>query len=371
MRLLYSDCVCVVYQLVKMSVTGTNLIDGIRVDRATQKGSVYDVIHIVSGKQENYASQAFARIKKTNPEITPKCCRLKIDGKGHVTPVADAATLVEIAWLVPGKAAAAFRRKGAESVCRLLGGDLQLVDEIQRRHAQVTGTAEEEFLLAGSGGNIGSSAQVALPALPYSLEQLQQMQTAAAAIAASAAGVQQCTLALNELPMAKYTRYIELKGQEIQLKGQEIQLKGQDLGLDERRFGLTQKQDEHSLRMDRERAELEDRTAKRRRFNAGTDEGITFRSLLAKAAEGVSDAKGFEQKARELSLGLDVYNAFKQHVTGNHKPLQYNTEVAEAIAKFIKESVDASSKGAAKDLRSYFNAVPRASTDTGDLYDSS
>jgi len=357
MRLLYSDFVCVVYQLVKMSVTTANLIDDIRVDKATQKGSVYDVIHIVSGKQENYASQAFARIKKTNPEITPKCCRLKIDGKGHVTPVADAATLVEIAWLVPGKAAAAFRRKGAESVCRLLGGDLQLVDEIQRRHAQVTGTAEEEFLLAGSGGNIGSSAQVALPQVPYSLEQLQQMQTAAAAIAASAAGVQQCTLALNELPMAKYTRYIELKGQEI--------------GLDERRFGLTQKQDEHSLRMDRERAELEDRTAKRRRFNAGTDEGITFRSLLAKAAEGVSDAKGFEQKARELSLGLDVYNAFKQHVTGNHKPLQYNTEVAEAIAKFIKESVDASSKGAAKDLRSYFNAVPRASTDTGDLYDSS
>ncbi len=350
-----------VYQLVEMSVTAANLIDDIRVDKATQKGSVYDVIHIVSGKQENYASQAFARIKKTNPEITPKCCRLKIDGKGHVTPVADAATLVEIAWLVPGKAAAAFRRKGAESVCRLLGGDLQLVDEIQRRHAQVTGTAEEEFLLAGSGGNIGSSAQVALPQVPYSLEQLQQMQTAAAAIAASAAGVQQCTLALNELPMAKYTRYIELKGQEIQLKGQ-------DLGLDERRFGLTQKQDEHSLRMDRERAELEDRTAKRRRFNAGTDEGITF---LAKAAEGVSDTKGFEQKARELSLGLDVYNAFKQHVTGNHKPLQYNTEVAEAIAKFIKESVDASSKGAAKDLRSYFNAVPRASTDTGDLYDSS
>jgi len=345
-----------VYQLVEMSVTAANLIDDIRVDKATQKGSVHDVIKLVSKRTSKHTTQSFARLVAQHPEIHPKCVTLKIDGKGHVTPVADAATLVEIAWLVPGKAAAAFRRKGAESVCRLLGGDLSLVDEIQRRHAQVTGTVEEGFLLAGSGGNQGSSTQVALPQVPSSLEQLQRMQTAAAAIAASAAGVQQCTLALNELPMAKYTQYIELKGQ--------------DLGLDERRFGLTQKQDEHSLRMDRERAELEDRTAKRRRFNAGTDEGITFRSLLAKAAEGVSDAKGFEQKARELSLGLDVYNAFKQHVTGNHKPLQYNTEVAEAIAKFIKESVDASSKGAAKDLRS-FNAVPRASTDTGDLYDSS
>ncbi len=35
--------------------------------------------------------------------------------------MADAATLIEITWLLPGKAAGAFRRKGAESVCRILG----------------------------------------------------------------------------------------------------------------------------------------------------------------------------------------------------------------------------------------------------------
>ncbi len=109
--------------------------------------------------------------------------------------------------------------------------------------------------------------------------------------------------------------------------------------------------------MDRERADLEDRTAKRRRFDASTDDGITFRSLLAKAAEGASDAKGFEEKARQLSLGLEVYKAFKEHIAGNHRPLQYNTDPADAIAKFIKDSVTASSKGAAKDLRSYFNAI--------------
>ena len=85
------------------------------------------------------------------------CHKLKINGKGRETPVADAATLVEIAWLCPGKAAVTFRRKGAESVCRMLGGDLTLVDEIQRRHTQVAGTAEEEFLLADVQG---SSQQV-------------------------------------------------------------------------------------------------------------------------------------------------------------------------------------------------------------------
>ena len=120
--------------------------------------------------------------------------------------------------------------------------------------------------------------------------------------------------------------------------------------------------------MDRERAELEDRSAKRQRFNAETAYGITFRSLLAKAAEGSRDAKAFEDKARQMSLGLEVYKAFKQHITGNHRPLQYNTEATEDIAKFIADSVAGSNSAAAKDLRSYFTTVPREPVDTGDLY---
>ena len=110
-------------------MTAANLIDGIRVDQATQKGSVYDVIHLVCNKPSNYASQVLARVEKTHPELTTEWCKLRINGKGRETPVADAATLVEIAWLCPGKAAVQFRRKGAESVCRMLGGDLSLVDE--------------------------------------------------------------------------------------------------------------------------------------------------------------------------------------------------------------------------------------------------
>ena len=71
-----------------------------------------------------------------------------------------------------------------------------------------------------------------------------------------------------------------------------------------------------------------------------------------------------------MSLGLEVCNAFKEQITGNHRPLHYNTDAANAIAKFITESIAGSSKGAAKDMRSYFSAVPRAHVDNGDLYDS-
>lgn len=41
----------------------------------------------------------------------------------------------------------------------MLDGDLGVVDEIQRKYAQVAGTADEEFLLAGNQGNV---TQVAL-----------------------------------------------------------------------------------------------------------------------------------------------------------------------------------------------------------------
>lgn len=52
-----------------------------------------------------------------------------------------------------------------------------------------------------------------------------------------------------------------------------------------------------------------------------------------------------------MSLGLEVYKVFKERITGNHRPLQYNTEAADAMAKFITESVAASSRGTARDLR--------------------
>ena len=57
---------------------------------------------------------------------------------------------MEIAWLCPGKAAKEFRRQGAVTLCRALGGDLTLVDEIEKRHAEVAGTEVQKVLLQGT-----------------------------------------------------------------------------------------------------------------------------------------------------------------------------------------------------------------------------
>ena len=125
----------------------------IRVDKDTKKGSVIDVIRMVLGCDSSNANTSLGRLVLAHQDLGSRCTRLKANGKGHPTPVADAKTLIEIVWLLPGKKAHAFRRQSSEKVCRLLGGDLSLVSEIEARHATLQSTEQgretQEFLLHG------------------------------------------------------------------------------------------------------------------------------------------------------------------------------------------------------------------------------
>jgi hypothetical protein len=129
-----------------------NITASIRVDTATKKGSVLDVIRIVQQCNASDASTYFKRIvNDLGTELGTGCPSLRINSKGQATPCADARTLVEIVWALPGKAAREFRRTSAQTVCRVLGGDLSLVAEIEARHGiylqQESGQATQEFLL--------------------------------------------------------------------------------------------------------------------------------------------------------------------------------------------------------------------------------
>ncbi|CBN80320.1 EsV-1-210/211 paralog [Ectocarpus siliculosus] len=125
----------------------------IRADKQTKKGSVMDTIRMVLRCDSSNANTAFGRLLQAHPELGSRCTRSKLNGKGNETPVADAKTLIEIVWLLPGKKAHSFRRQSSEKVCRLLGGDLSLVSEIEARHATLQSTEQgretQEFLLHG------------------------------------------------------------------------------------------------------------------------------------------------------------------------------------------------------------------------------
>jgi hypothetical protein len=92
-------------------------------------------------------------VKDMGTELGTRCPSLRINGKGQETPCADARTLVEIVWALPGKAARVFRRTSAKTVCRVLGGDLSLVAEIEACHDSLQtegGKAAQAFLVKDS-----------------------------------------------------------------------------------------------------------------------------------------------------------------------------------------------------------------------------
>ncbi len=142
----------IVDNVVDNAVDPNNILQGIRVDAATKLGSVIDVIRMINPTIDSrHASEVFTRLCATEVKMAARCDQLVINGKGRSTPVADAKTLVEIVWLCPGKAAREFRRKSAQTICRVLGGDLTLINEIENRHHHLQqsdeGRAAQDFLL--------------------------------------------------------------------------------------------------------------------------------------------------------------------------------------------------------------------------------
>jgi hypothetical protein len=131
----------------------------IRVHEETKQASLIDVVRLVTGQNQDNASKVVRRmmdgrsedrasgpynIRTDGPNV---CSKLRINGKGRETWVADAPTLVQIIWDIPGKAAKEFRRQSAHYICRILGGDRTLIDEIEMRYDR-TPKEVKEFMTA-------------------------------------------------------------------------------------------------------------------------------------------------------------------------------------------------------------------------------
>ncbi|ACH46821.1 unknown [Feldmannia species virus] len=126
----------------------------IRVDKASKKGSVIDTVKMVLGCTSSSGNTNLRRLTTRFPDLCVDITRLRINGKGMATPVADAKLLVQVVLLLPGQKAIEFRRKSADVVCRLLGGDMSLVKEIEQRCATLQRSPEGRVIqdiLLGDG----------------------------------------------------------------------------------------------------------------------------------------------------------------------------------------------------------------------------
>ena len=109
----------------------------VRIDQATGKASVLDVVRIVLKSDSSTANTALSRIFEADDcarSIRSRVVYTRINASGRESPVTDLKTLVEIIWKLPGQTSAKFRRKSAQTICRVLGGDMDLVRQIEQNN---------------------------------------------------------------------------------------------------------------------------------------------------------------------------------------------------------------------------------------------
>jgi len=76
------------------------LRSSVRVDAATNKGSVLDLLQVMTGQTSSDCSKALKRLQIQYPDLGANCPHVEINGSKKLSPVADAATLVEIVFVV-------------------------------------------------------------------------------------------------------------------------------------------------------------------------------------------------------------------------------------------------------------------------------
>lgn len=125
--------------------TAEQILQRIRFDNDSKRGSVLDVIQLVTGCIQNVASQSFERICLQFPDLN-NLVHFKFPGRGQrPTKVAPLPVLVKIIMLCPGKTALKWRMHAAEVLCRALGGDESLAREIETQARVVSGTLTENL----------------------------------------------------------------------------------------------------------------------------------------------------------------------------------------------------------------------------------
>lgn len=125
--------------VLERSLRTIGIVGSIRVDEASAKGSVIDVIKLLCPRvNSHYGGQMLSRILERDDRavsLASRISHIQINGKGHTTPVTDFNTLIEVLWMLPGRASSAFRRKAAHTICRVMGGDMELCNEIERNNS--------------------------------------------------------------------------------------------------------------------------------------------------------------------------------------------------------------------------------------------
>ena len=113
------------------ALLGKEIVRIRKTDESPPRISVIDVAVVITGKDANNAARAVGVVKDRHPEVTQNLSDFKFRGRGQRnTQVIDIQGAVELILLLPGRHAARVRRQAAELLCKWLGGDLAIIDEV-------------------------------------------------------------------------------------------------------------------------------------------------------------------------------------------------------------------------------------------------
>ncbi|KAK9831163.1 hypothetical protein WJX74_005710 [Apatococcus lobatus] len=334
--------------------------------------SVFDSIKVITGNENHWETWAY--LSKRYPEVLEFVSDFKFPGKGQRnTPVVGSRGLVTIMNLLQGERAARFRAAEADVLVRYLGGDLSLVREVQGiRQAQEQ--LPEDHPARMFGEHVEAEGR------------LENMLETGQKLVALNPDLKETVTLLGAVDVEKYGVYLELRCKEIGIKREEVgimregvtikredvELDERQLGVKEKRFQLVQREDEHGVRMEKERGDITDRNAKRRRYDARTDEGITITAILAKMGESARDARAFIRQAEDVGVRLRAYQEFSDDlIPGTRSPRQYRQGAAGAIAAAIAKWVAAVRPEPEDGIKKYFGPaqapVPAPAAGGGDV----
>ena len=117
------------------------ILGKIRYDPLTKKGSVLDVVQLVTTQEKKHASTTLKAILEKCPDLGSQVSMHKFPGrKQKPTPVASLPVLFNIMVACPGSRAREFAQRTSDIFTRAFGADEELAREIKRRKVQLAGT---------------------------------------------------------------------------------------------------------------------------------------------------------------------------------------------------------------------------------------
>ena len=95
--------------------------------------ALIDVIAILTKKNKNDSSLVWRRLEGYSRAVQSNCLDGTFPGNSRRTPIAkDLKTLIQVIFMLPGREASLVRQAAAEVFVRFMGGDLTLIQDVQR-----------------------------------------------------------------------------------------------------------------------------------------------------------------------------------------------------------------------------------------------